>query len=142
MFDANVYFDDRYNRYLKYITNYYISSVVVQECLVGCEYIRISEKIAIYDKEYYTERVIVPDYNDWKAVGKCMSFLNSNKHIRLGGITKPELSMLVKDALIASSAGRNKALVITENIRDFQLICDNYFKSTKYQSAASYFDTR
>lgn len=93
----------------------YMSAVVIEELYAGAF---DNNSIKLLDKLYGTfdnlGRLIVPDASDWQRTGKVVAKL-SQKY-RLG---KMFLSKITNDVLIALSARRIGAVVVTYNKKDF-----------------------
>lgn len=139
MLDANIYTNQTYREPALRL-KLCISSVVVQELLV----IAPREKREALTREFrerlYSKDGIVPDADDWLEVGKCLGTLLAGETGR-GKLSKEEISTLVKDALIARSAIRMKATLITANTDDFAKI-KGVFKSLVYKSPSEFFGLR
>ncbi|MEW6108410.1 MAG: type II toxin-antitoxin system VapC family toxin [Nitrospirota bacterium] len=96
----------------------YMSAVVISELYAGAHDI---QSVKLLDKLYQTfqsvGRLVVPDDHDWQKTGIIISRLKK-KH----GFEARYLSRIQNDILIACSARRIGAFVVTQNIRDFQRI--------------------
>jgi predicted nucleic acid-binding protein len=84
----------------------------------GCE-----EIFNAYRRE---ERLIVPDADDWLLASKILYSLTHSRRRdqrgRLKALPTGASQRMALDVLIAVSARRWKAIVVTENWRDFKLI--------------------
>jgi predicted nucleic acid-binding protein len=136
MLDANIYTDRTYEEPVGRIRDLYVSSVVVQELMVIAEKRQQKELSADFHEKVRMGSGLVPDATDWLEVGKCLAYLCSNE--RFG---RQEVKLLVKDALIARTAMRVNAILVTSNIADFAKI-KNFFRSLAFISPSEYFGTR
>jgi predicted nucleic acid-binding protein len=93
----------------------YMSSVVASELYAGAQ---DSQSIKLLDKLYHTfqnvGRLIVPNDEDWRQAGGIIA-RNGRKY----GYNSTYLSRLQNDILIACSARRIGAFVLTKNEKDF-----------------------
>jgi len=93
----------------------YMSSVVVSELYAGAH---DSQSIKLLDKLYNTfqdvGRLIVPNDDDWRQTGGIIA-----KSRKKYGYESTYLSRLQNDILIACSARRIGAFVLTKNYKDF-----------------------
>lgn len=93
----------------------YMSSVVVSELYAGAH---DSQSIKLLDKLYNTfqdvGRLIVPNDDDWRKTGGIIA-----KSRKKYGYESIYLSRLQNDILIACSARRLGAFVLTKNYKDF-----------------------
>jgi predicted nucleic acid-binding protein len=96
----------------------YMSTVVLSELYAGSH---DSQSIKLLDKLYHTfqnvGRIIVPDESDWQKTGGIISRLREKY-----GYEMRYLSRIQNDILIAFSARRIGAFVVTHNKKDFQRI--------------------
>lgn len=96
----------------------YMSTVVLSELYAGSH---DSQSIKLLDKLFHTfqnvGRIIVPDVSDWQKTGGIISRLREKY-----GYEMRYLSRIQNDILIAFSARRIGAFVVTHNKRDFQRI--------------------
>ncbi|HEX5723876.1 MAG TPA: type II toxin-antitoxin system VapC family toxin [Longimicrobiaceae bacterium] len=109
-----------------------LSAVVLQELVAGAlddaELRRLQAMRARYERE---ERLVVPNGEDWYEAGRILSLLRrgrrSHRTGRVPAIAREEQQRLLRDVLIARSARRIGALVVTEDLDDFRKIrryCD------------------
>ncbi len=95
-----------------------MSAVVLSELYAGSH---DSQSIKLLDKLYHTfqnvGRFIVPDGGDWRKTGGIIPRLREKY-----GYETRYLSRIQNDILIAFSARRIGAFVVTQNKRDFQRI--------------------
>ncbi|MEK6691276.1 MAG: type II toxin-antitoxin system VapC family toxin [Nitrospirota bacterium] len=93
----------------------YMSAVVIEELYAGAF---DNTSINILDKTYNTledlGRLIVPEANDWQRTGKVVAKLGQKY-----GFEDTFLSRITNDVLIAFSARRIGAIVVTDNTKDF-----------------------
>lgn len=73
-------------------------------------------------------RILVPNLRDWTDAGRALSHLATRYHYEKIGQGR-----LVKDALIAMSAGRKGITVLTANERDFRRLAE--FRPFQWQVA-------
>jgi hypothetical protein len=115
-------------------SGFLMSAVVIQEIVASArdnsELQRWNAARRAYEKE---GRLIVPDAEDWWMASKILYWLSKGRRRRVGGKAprlklKPGASQrMALDALIAVSARRYQAAVVTENWEDFRAIqyyCD------------------
>ena len=125
VFDTNVYFDiladpdflPTYGDWLRRLAPHtYVSSVVVQELLQGAkgELARRRVRRATASLER-VGRVVTPTHEDWARAGAVQGMIwDATPSLRTKNVTA--------DILIASSAARIGAIVVTANVRDFELV--------------------
>ncbi len=93
----------------------YICAVVVEELYAGAF---DNNSIMLLDKLYKTfdslGRIIAPDASDWQKAGKVIAKLGQKY-----GFEDKFLSRITNDVLIALSARRIGAIVVTNNTVDF-----------------------
>ena len=104
-----------------------MSAVVLLELMAGAKD-RSYQKVYEYAFQRFqkSNSLIVPTYDDWLTTSKILYFLaQSRKRMQRGRLQRlpPGISQrLALDALIAVSARRWKAQVVTENWADFKAI--------------------
>lgn len=111
---------------------FFMSAVVVQELVAGVNDAEEVEKFERLWRRYEREgRLLVPTGEDWWLAGKVLRALRrgarSHKSGRVPAISKEEQQRILRDVLIARTAKRVNAVVITENVADFRKIkhfCD------------------
>lgn len=109
-----------------------ISAVVVQEITAGAEDDAEVRRWGATLREYdQAHRLLTPDGEDWYEAGKILNALLRGKRSRRAGytaaISREEQQRLLRDMLIARSARRVNAVVVTYNAADFRKIrrfCD------------------
>lgn len=123
--------------------NFLLSAVVLMELSSAADD-RSGQKF--YDRmfrEYRKrQRLIIPSAEDWLFAGKILFLLTTSRRHTQGGKLQrlsPGMSQrLALDVLIAVSARRWKAQVVTENWKDFKMI-QHYCNATIVR-AASFFN--
>jgi predicted nucleic acid-binding protein len=140
MLDANIYTNRAYREAALQVRSLCISSVVIQELMVVASKEQREALVRDFREKLRLKEAIAPDAEDWLEVGKCFARLFSGE-AGIGKLSKDELSMLVKDALIARNAIRMQATLITSNTNDFAKI-KTVFKSLNFRSPSEFFGTR
>jgi predicted nucleic acid-binding protein len=140
MLDANIYTNQTYKGPASRIPTLCVSSVVVQELMVIAAKEQREALIRGFREKLKSKEGVVPDAEDWLEVGKCLARLFSGES-GIGKLSKEEVSTLVKDALIARTAIRMEATLITSNTNDFAKI-KSVFKSLVFKSPSEFFGTR
>jgi len=96
----------------------YMSAVVIEELYAGAS---DNNTIKLLDRLYGTfenlGRLIAPDALDWKKTGKVIAKLGQKY-----GFEEKFLTKITNDVLIALSARKIGAVVVTFNIKDFSRI--------------------
>lgn len=96
----------------------YMSAVVMEELYAGAPDI---SSIKLLDKMHDTfssmNRLIIPDAADWQRTGKVVAQLGKKY-----GFEDVFLSRIANDILIAATARKIGAAVVTNNLKDFQRI--------------------
>ncbi|MBI5048070.1 MAG: type II toxin-antitoxin system VapC family toxin [Deltaproteobacteria bacterium] len=94
---------------------FYMSAIVIEELYAGAF---DNTSIKLLDKIYTTfadlSRLITPDASDWQKTGKVVAKLGKKY-----GFGDNFLSKITKDVLIALTARKIGAIVVTYNKRDF-----------------------
>lgn len=104
-----------------------MSAVVIQELTAGAvdksEVQRWQAAARAHEKE---GTLLVPTGEDWWLAGKALNSLLRGLKSRSGGRTPrlppAEIQRIIRDVLIARTARRAGALLVTDNIRDFETI--------------------
>jgi predicted nucleic acid-binding protein len=104
-----------------------LSAVVLQEITAGAREDSAVRKLQTVARRMQTEgKLVVPTGEDWFYTGKVLSALMrgvpSVRGPRSHAIDKGEQQRLVRDVLIARSAKRVNAAVVTYNAGDFEKI--------------------
>jgi predicted nucleic acid-binding protein len=123
-------------------SGFLFSAVVVQELIASAnDDSEVNSWVAArraYEKE---DRLIVPSSADWLMASKILYWLMQKRKKAAGGKSpplKPGASQrMALDALIAVSARRRKAAIVTLNYRDFEAI--RYYCNVKVIRASDYF---
>ena len=108
-------------------SRFLLSSVVLMELIAGA---RDTSRRKFYEQMFAVYRkddtLIVPEADDWLFASKILFSLTHIRKRSQRGKLKPlpagATQRLALDALIAVSARRRKAIVVTENWHDFKLI--------------------
>jgi predicted nucleic acid-binding protein len=104
-----------------------MSTVVIQELAAGAvdnsELQALNAARIAYERE---ERLLVPTSEDWWLAGKVLNALLRGLKPKAGRqrqrMSKVEQQRILRDVLIARTARRVGALVVTDNISDFEKI--------------------
>ena len=120
-----------------------LSAVVVQELAAGAvdksDLQRLDSIRRAYEKE---GRLLVPTGEDWWLAGKVLNALlrglKSKAKGRTPRVPRLEQHRIIRDVLIARTAHRAGAIVVTDNVGDFQKI--KRFCNVRLKSGATYFD--
>lgn len=94
---------------------FYMSAVVIEELYAGA-FDTISVKLLdrMYETYENLGRLVVPEASDWQKTGKVVAKLGQKY-----GFEEKFLSKTMNDVLIAFSARRIGAIVVTNNTKDF-----------------------
>lgn len=127
LFDTNIYLrvlhSEAYarrhqNRFARFAPRTYLCSVVAAELYAGAHAVQsirlVDSLLAPYIR---VNRVVFPNHNDWTAMGKVTASI-----LRTTPGYRSKLPALQNDILIALSARRIGATVVSENEEDFTLI--------------------
>jgi predicted nucleic acid-binding protein len=123
-YDTNVFI--KY-RPAHYAAGFVMSAVVIQELTAGArdksELQAWSATRLAYEK---LGRLLVPTGDDWWLAGKVLNSFFRGQRSRLSRqaqhMTKAEQQRILRDVLIARTARRVGAFVVTDNIADFEMI--------------------
>lgn len=123
-------------------SGFLFSAVVIQELIASANDDSEVERWAAARRAFEKEdRLIVPNSVDWLMASKVLYWLTQNRKKAAGGKSpplKPGASQrMALDALIAVSARRHKALIVTVNYSDFAAI--QYYCNVKVIKASDYF---
>jgi predicted nucleic acid-binding protein len=123
-YDTNVFidYDPAY-----FPAGFLMSAVVIQELAAGAlDKTRLKDLDASWRHYHQEKRLLVPNGEDWFLAGKVLNSLYRGSGAQSRGrkvvISKEEQRRIVRDVLIARSARRENATVITKNISDFDKI--------------------
>ncbi len=127
LFDTNIYLrvlhSDSYerqhhDRFARFAPRTYLCSVVAAELYAGAHTVQdirlVDRLLAPYLK---SGRVVFPPHNDWVDMGKVTANI-----VRRAPSYRSKLPALQNDILIALSAKRSGATLVSENAADFVLI--------------------
>jgi predicted nucleic acid-binding protein len=108
-------------------SGFLLSAVVLQELAAGArDRGRLRELDQLRRAYEHDRMLVVPNGEDWWFAGKVLNALlrgaRSHRRGRTPAISKEEQQRLVRDVLIARSAKRVNATVVTYNTRDFAKI--------------------
>jgi len=104
-----------------------LSAVVLQELTAGAvdksDIQRWDAARRAHEKE---GTLLVPTGEDWWLAGKVLNSLLRGQKSKRGGLTPKlpavEKQRIIRDVLIARTARRAGALLVTDNVRDFKVI--------------------
>jgi|CXWL01.1.fsa_nt_gi predicted nucleic acid-binding protein len=119
-----------------------ISVVVLMEMTAGA---RDAESVKNWErtrKLYEPDgRLLVPTGEDWWLAGKVLNSLQRGRTSRRTGRIPPmsaaEIQRITRDVLIARTVKREGALLVTQNVRDFELI--RQFCAVRIESGRDHF---
>jgi predicted nucleic acid-binding protein len=139
-YDANV-FISRKPSYFP--AGFVMSAVVMQELAAGAvddsELQQLNAARRAYEKE---DRLLVPTADDWWQAGRVLNSLLRGLKAKGRGKTPrlpdSERARIISDVLIAVTARREHAVVVTDNLKDFKRI--GYYCNVKTMSAAQFFN--
>jgi|SRR5208282_947 len=107
-------------------TPLWLSAVVLEELYAGASG-RILQSLERMEREFdRMKRILVPNLGDWTEAGRVLARLAARY-----GYDKIGQGRLANDALIAMSAARMGATVITANERDFARLAE--FRSFQWE---------
>ncbi len=119
-YDTNVFIDYQPTYFP---AGFLMSAVVIQELAAGArDNTRLKELDTArrsYEKE---KRLLVPTGEDWWLAGKVLNSLYRIVKQRADAEPTREQMRIVRDVLIARTAKRNSAIVVTKNTSDFERI--------------------
>lgn len=140
MFDTNIYIGSEFRSKVARVKRVVWSSVVISELVAGYSEERQREVERDFAKQVVEGKGIVPNAQDWIEVGKCFNRLQKiQKDINFS--SRSVKAEFLRDALIARTAVREKAILVTANTRDF-VILKTYFKSLTFLSPSDFFEER
>jgi len=121
---------------------YRLSAVVMMEMTAGA---RDEEGVKRWEQaRKLAERegtLLVPNAEDWWLAGKVINSLQRGRASRRTGRVPPmsaaEGQRITRDVLIARTVKREGALLVTENVGDFELIAR--YCRVRYKSGREYF---
>ena len=123
--------------------SFLLSSVVLMELLASC---KDDSQRKVYEQLFRQHRqdnsLIVPDENDWLIASRILFLLTQNRRRaskgRLRRLSVGVSQRMALDVLIAVSARRWRAVVVTENWEDFKAI-QRYCRTTRIVRASDFF---
>lgn len=119
-----------------------MSAVVIQELAAGAADNTILQSLNGARLKYEKDgKLLVPTSEDWWLAGKVLNALlrgiKSSSRGRTARISKAEQQRILRDVLIARTARRANALLVTDNISDFAKI--GRFCKVNFCSGSDYF---
>jgi predicted nucleic acid-binding protein len=108
-------------------TGFYMSIIVLQELVAGASDASAVKELKRSFLEWKkTDRLLVPDMEDWWQVGNVINALQRGRRSNKTGLI-PKMSLnerhrITNDVLIARTAKRAGVTVVTDNVSDFQKI--------------------
>jgi len=126
----------------KFPAGFLLSAVVVQELAAGATDKSDLQRLDAVRRTYEKEgRLLVPTSEDWWLAGKVLNSLLRGLKSKASGrtprISKAEQQRIVREVLIARTARRAGATLVTDNIADFKKV--RRFCDVRLQSGAAYF---
>jgi predicted nucleic acid-binding protein len=140
-FDTNIFIS---RKRVELPDSFYMSVVVLQELVVGAED-EVEIKVLNTARREYEKagRLLVPNGEDWWLAGKVINSLQRGLKSKRGGRTPKliaeEKYRITNDVLIARTARREGVTVVTDNIKDFEMI--QRFCSVRFISGFEYFNS-
>lgn len=123
-FDTNVFIKQKA---VKLPSDFFLSAIVLQELTAGAldsSRLKVLNQLRIQFEK--AGRLLVPTGEDWWQAGKILNSLwknlKSNSRGRAKGISSSEQQRIIRDVLIARTAKREGAIVVTFNTSDFEKI--------------------
>ncbi|AFY61099.1 type II toxin-antitoxin system VapC family toxin [Synechococcus sp. PCC 6312] len=123
-FDTNILIS---RRNIELPNSFYLSVVILQELVAGADDQAQLKRLNIARREYEKSgRLLVPNAEDWWIVGKVTNSLQKGLKSKRAGLT-PKMSAeqkyrITHDVLIARTAKRASVTIVTDNIKDFEII--------------------
>jgi hypothetical protein len=103
-----------------------MSAVVIQELTAGAKGIHEVNDYEYTRRRYEKEgKLLIPNGEDWFQAGKILYSLINGVRTKTGKapkLSKDEKQRIVRDVLITRTAKRANCTVVTDNIKDFELI--------------------
>ncbi|HMV49031.1 MAG TPA: type II toxin-antitoxin system VapC family toxin [Blastocatellia bacterium] len=123
--------------------NFLMSAVVLQELTAGAtDSTNLKKWETAYRLHEKEGTLLVPTGEDWWLAGKVLSALLRGLKSKAGGLTPKlaatEKQRIIRDVLIARTAKRAGALLVTDNRADFEMI--RRFCAVRIVTGKSYFD--
>lgn len=142
LFDTSIFITHKPTRLP---AGFVMSAVVIQELAAGAPDKQTLQRLDATRTAYEKAgKLLVPTSEDWWLAGKVLNSLFRGLKSRAKGrrfkIAKAEQQRIIRDVLIARTARRANATLITDNLSDFQKI--NRFCKVNLCSGSDYFRTR
>lgn len=124
VFDTCIYIKYKPPTYPK---GFRMAAVVLHELTVGAEDIYAVRQIEAERRKYEKDgKLLVPNGEDWFLAGKVLNSLQRGRKAANKGktpkISSEESRRIMRDVLIALTARRENALLVTDNVVDFEKI--------------------
>ena len=95
----------------------FLSSIVVLELFAGCRTSRQTKALESFLKPFEKAgRILIPDYESFRKTGKVLAALGRDN------VEASRRRIMVNDVLIAVTAVRSGAVLVSANAHDFRLI--------------------
>jgi predicted nucleic acid-binding protein len=122
-----------------------MSAVVIQELAAGATDKSDLQELNALRRDYDAQgRLLVPTGEDWWLAGKVLNSLLRGLKSKREGLTPKlpaaEKQRIIRDVLIARTARRAGALLVTDNVRDFKMIAR--FCAVQLMPGEKYFSRR
>lgn len=122
-----------------------MSAVVMQELAAGAIDSSELKQLNTARRGYEEEgRLLVPTGEDWWQAGKVLNALLRGLKSKTGGLTpklpNSEKHRIISDVLVAVTARRARALIVTDNLKDFEKI--RPYCNVRIMSATEFFGRR
>ena len=139
VFDTNIWIGYKPT---KLPNNLVMSAVVLLELVAGASDGAVLKGLEASRKQYEKEdKLLIPTGEDWFRAGKILNSFLHNLKAQSGGKTprlQPnKIQQMFRDALIAVSVSRTHALLVTNNVSDFQAI--QRYGKLRIQSGREFF---
>ena len=141
-YDTSVIISKSLTRLLDFPSNVLLSAVVLTELSTS---LKDDSERRVYETAFRSfhkaQRLIIPNAEDWLLTSKILFFLTNTRrrqeHGKLKRLPRGASQHLALDVLIAVSARRMNAQVVTENWADFKAI--QRFCDTRIIKASNFF---
>lgn len=139
VFDTNIWIAHKPTKLPKDLV---MSAVVLQELVAGAHDGTVLKRLEASRKQYEKEdRLLVPTGEDWFRAGKILNSFLHNLKAQSGGKTPRlhpnKIQQMFRDTLIAVSVSRTHALLVTNNVSDFEAI--QRYGKLRIQSGRDFF---
>ena len=144
-YDTSVIISRKLTDLLAMPSSFLMSAIVLMELSSSAPDVSRRKRYEMLFRTYQKEqRLIVPDTEDWLLTSKILFLLTNSRrrldHGKLKRLPRGASQHLALDVLIAVSARRWKAQVVTENWADFKAI--QRYCNTTIVKAAKFFGKR